>query len=134
LCSRDIGIRQGWATLSVDYVARAGDRLLEMESLSRIGPEMFRRAMLLTLVLLGALLCVLRRVDGVWRRAWVTGLLILALYCLALFFVYLGTPMDLRYHLETSVARTMMAPRAWTLVLLLAGAMVWRGTWRPVPK
>lgn len=123
----DLG--ESWASFSGEYLARAMQRLGGAE-LRLIAAEMFRPTMLLTLALLAAALIALRRAGAEWRRAALAGVLALALYCAALFFVYLGTPLELGYHLQTSVARTMMPPRTWILALLLAACLVWRGGWR----
>jgi len=126
LASPALGIGPGWASISTDYVARAVERLGEMQAILHIAAEMFRRTFIATLVLLAALLFILRRGDPAWNHAALVGLLVLALYGAALFFVYLGTPIDLGVHLQTSVSRTTMTPRLWVLVLLLAAVSVWR--------
>jgi len=126
-----VGLGEGWATLSTDYLGRALSRLSSIATLSEISGQMFRRTIVLTLVLLGAVMFVLRAAGTAWRSASAAVLLIIAFYWLALFFVYLGTPIDVGYHLQTSVSRTVLPPRTWILALLVAAYMVWRGAWRP---
>lgn len=130
ICRYQLGIGEGWGTLSSDYLGRAAQRLFDTHAVLEILREMFRGTILVSIALLGALMVALRNAGPAWRRACAAGLLVVMLYWLALFFAYLGTPLDLEYHLRTSVARTVLPPRTWVLALLLAGYMVWRGAWR----
>jgi len=125
------GVASGWASLSSDYISRAMARSTELPAIANIAREMFRATILVSFAALAAALVLLRGAGRRWTRAAAFGVMTLAGYLLALFFVYLGTPIDLDLHLRTSVARTMLPPRMWLLALLVACYLIWLREWEP---